>query len=35
VLGLAEGFADEEDVVFILGDNIFQDSIGEDVHSFI
>jgi glucose-1-phosphate thymidylyltransferase len=34
-LGLAEGFADEEDVVVILGDNIFQDSIREDVRSFI
>ena len=34
-LGLAKGFADEEEVVVILGDNIFQDSIGEDVHSFI
>jgi len=34
-LGLAEGFADEEDVVVILGDNIFQDSIREDVHSFL
>jgi dTDP-glucose pyrophosphorylase len=25
----------EEDVVVILGDNIFQDSIRDDVHSFI
>jgi len=33
-LGLAEGFADEEDVVVILGDNIFQDSISEDVSGF-
>ena len=29
-LGLAEGFADEEEVVVILGDDIFQDSISED-----
>jgi len=33
-LGLAEGFADDEDVVVILGDNIFQDSIREDVAGF-
>jgi glucose-1-phosphate thymidylyltransferase len=33
-LGLAEGFADEEDVIVILGDNIFQDSIREDVSGF-
>jgi glucose-1-phosphate thymidylyltransferase len=33
-LGLAEGFADEEDVVVILGDYIFQDSIREDVSGF-
>jgi glucose-1-phosphate thymidylyltransferase len=33
-LGLAEGFADEEDVAVILGDNIFQDSIREDVSGF-
>jgi len=33
-LGLAEGFADEGDVVVILGDNIFQDSIREDVSGF-
>jgi UDP-N-acetyl-D-mannosaminuronate dehydrogenase len=35
VLGLTEGFVDEEDVVVILGDNIFQDSIREDVRLFI
>ena len=34
-LGLAEGFADEEDVVVILGDNIFQDSISEDISGFM
>jgi dTDP-glucose pyrophosphorylase len=34
VLGLAEGFADEEDVVVILSDNIFQDNISEDVSGF-
>lgn len=33
-LGLAEGFADGEDVTVILGDNIFQDSIKEDVAGF-
>lgn len=33
-LGLAENFADEEDVVVILGDNIFQDNIKEDVSNF-
>jgi glucose-1-phosphate thymidylyltransferase len=33
-LGLAEGFADEEDVAVVLGDNIFQDSISEDVSGF-
>ena len=33
-LGLAEGFSDEEDVAVILGDNIFQDSISEDVSGF-
>jgi glucose-1-phosphate thymidylyltransferase len=33
-LGLAKGFADEEDVIVILGDNIFQDSIREDVSGF-
>jgi len=33
-LGLAEGFADEEEVAVILGDNIFQDSIREDVSGF-
>ena len=31
---LAVGFADDEDVVVILGDNIFQDSIREDVAGF-
>ena len=34
-LGLAEGFANKEEVTVILGDNIFQNSIGEDVRSFI
>jgi dTDP-glucose pyrophosphorylase len=34
-LGLAEDFTDEENVVFILGDNIFQNSIRENVWSFI
>ena len=33
-LGLAEGFADEENVAVILGDNIFQDRIREDVSGF-
>ncbi len=33
-LGLAEGWVDEEAVVVILGDNIFQDSIKEDVATF-
>ncbi|CAD6491125.1 MAG: Bifunctional protein GlmU [Candidatus Argoarchaeum ethanivorans] len=33
-LGLAERFADEEDVAVILGDNIFQDRISEDVSGF-
>lgn len=33
-LGLAEGFADEENVAVILGDNIFQDRISEDVSGF-
>ncbi len=33
-LGLAEGFADEGEVAVILGDNIFQDSISEDVSGF-
>jgi glucose-1-phosphate thymidylyltransferase len=33
-LGLGEGFADDEDVVVILGDNIFQDIIREDVAGF-
>lgn len=33
-LGLAESFADEDDVVVILGDNIFQDNIKKDVSGF-
>ena len=33
-LGLAEGFADGGDVAVILGDNIFQDRIREDVSGF-
>lgn len=33
-LGLAEKFADEDDVTVILGDNIFQDIIKEDVSNF-
>jgi len=33
-LGLAESFADEDDVTVILGDNIFQDNIKEDVSNF-
>lgn len=33
-LGLAEGWVDEEAVVVILGDNIFQDSIKDDVAAF-
>ena len=33
-LGLAESFADEEDVAVILGDNIFQDNIEMDVSNF-
>lgn len=33
-LGLAESFADEEDVAVILGDNIFQDNIKKDVLNF-
>ncbi|AKB77258.1 Glucose-1-phosphate thymidylyltransferase [Methanosarcina horonobensis HB-1 = JCM 15518] len=33
-LGLAESFADEEDVAVILGDNIFQDNIKNDVSNF-
>ncbi|MGB9133605.1 MAG: sugar phosphate nucleotidyltransferase, partial [Methanosarcina sp.] len=33
-LGLAESFADEDDVTVILGDNIFQDSIKKDVSNF-
>lgn len=33
-LGLVEDFADEDDVTVILGDNIFQDSIKEDIENF-
>jgi len=33
-LSLAESFADEEDVAVILGDNIFQDNIKQDVSNF-
>ncbi len=33
-LGLAESFADEEDITVILGDNIFQDNIKKDVLTF-
>lgn len=33
-LGLAEKFADDDDVTVILGDNIFQDCIKEDVSNF-
>jgi glucose-1-phosphate thymidylyltransferase len=33
-LGLAESFADDEDVAVILGDNIFQDNIKTDVSNF-
>ena len=33
-LGLAEDFADKEDVAVILGDNIFQDNVYEAVESF-
>jgi glucose-1-phosphate thymidylyltransferase len=33
-LALAERFADEDDVAVILGDNIFQDNIKEDVSNF-
>jgi len=33
-LGLADSFADEEDVAVILGDNIFQDNIKKDVLAF-
>jgi glucose-1-phosphate thymidylyltransferase len=33
-LGLAESFADDEDVAVILGDNIFQDNIKVDVSNF-
>jgi glucose-1-phosphate thymidylyltransferase len=33
-LGLAEGFADDDDVTVILGDNIFQDYIKDAVQNF-
>jgi glucose-1-phosphate thymidylyltransferase len=33
-LGLAEGWADDDDVAVILGDNIFEDDVREDVASF-
>lgn len=33
-LGLAEGWADDENVAVILGDNIFQDNMEGAVHSF-
>ena len=33
-LGLAENFAGDEDIVVLLGDNIFEDSITEDVRRF-
>ncbi|MCK5614498.1 NTP transferase domain-containing protein [Candidatus Pacearchaeota archaeon] len=33
-LALAEDFADDESVTVILGDNIFQDNVGEAVQSF-
>ncbi|MHC1756955.1 MAG: sugar phosphate nucleotidyltransferase [Methanosarcina sp.] len=33
-LGLAESFADDDDVTVILGDNIFQDNIQQDVSNF-
>ena len=33
-LGLAENFADDEDVAVILGDNIFQDAVKDAVQSF-
>jgi glucose-1-phosphate thymidylyltransferase len=33
-LGLAEDFADDEDVAVILGDNIFQDNVKDAVQSF-
>ncbi|WP_440953183.1 sugar phosphate nucleotidyltransferase [Methanococcoides sp. FTZ1] len=33
-LGLVEDFADDDDVTVILGDNIFQDSIKEDIENF-
>ena len=33
-LGLAEDFADNEDVAVVLGDNIFQDDVSEAVQAF-
>ena len=33
-LGLAEDFADNEDVAVILGDNIFEDNFKEDIKNF-
>ena len=33
-LGLAESFADEGPVTVILGDNIFEDNVKKDIHSF-
>ena len=33
-LGLAEDFADNDNITVILGDNIFQDNIKDAVHSF-
>jgi len=33
-LGLAEDFADDEDVAVVLGDNIFQDDVSEVVQAF-
>jgi glucose-1-phosphate thymidylyltransferase len=33
-LGLAEDFADDEDVAVVLGDNIFQDDVSEAVQAF-
>jgi len=33
-LGLAERWAEEEDITVILGDNIFQDTVKEDIDTF-
>jgi glucose-1-phosphate thymidylyltransferase len=33
-LGLAKRWADDEDITVILGDNIFQDNVKEDIDSF-